>query len=104
MVQFIVKLHVFVAKVPIFKHPNMHIKFNYLETYAFNRIGVPPEAILRRSIQRFLEVSRGEGKKEQGIGTGLWIILTAVGRGNLVKKDVKKTSYSLHGRELCSSL
>lgn len=46
----------------------------------------------------------GEGEKEQGIETGLWIILTAVGRGNLVKKDVKKTSYSLYGRELCSSL
>ena len=45
-----------------------------------------------------------EGEKGHGIGTGLWIILTAVRKGNLVKKDVKKTSYSLPGKEPCSSL
>ena len=50
MVQFTVKLCVFVPKVPVFKHPKMHIKFNYPETYAFNKIGVPSEAILRRRI------------------------------------------------------
>ena len=48
-------------EVPILQHANMHIKFNYRETYACNRIGVPSETALRKSKKR---CSGGVGGEE----------------------------------------
>ena len=42
----------------------MHIKFNYRDTYAYNRIGVPSETILRKIKGDALEVSRGKEIKD----------------------------------------
>ena len=54
----------------------MHIKFNYRETYAYNKIGVPSETALRRSKRRCSGGVRGGGDKRlsQAV-TGLWTLL-----------------------------
>ena len=46
-------------KAPILQHTNMHIKFNYRETDASNRIGVPSETVLRKSKRRCSRGVRG---------------------------------------------
>ena len=48
-------------KAPILQHRNMHIKFNYRETDAYNRIGVPSETVLGKSKRRCSRGVRGAG-------------------------------------------